>query len=170
LTLTGLVAKPEGHELRRMTKAFRRAKREAQREHDRQEVEQAGLRGERRSPVYAPIRLERPKPDAPEQQAEFRRERACYVCKRPFAKMHRYYDSMCEPCGEFNYAKRDQTADLTGHYALVTGARVKIGFQASLKLLRAGAHVIVTTRFPVDAAERYAQETDHGAFRERLQI
>ena len=48
---------------------------------------------------------------------------------------------MCEACGDFNYAKREQTADLTGHYALVTGARVKIGYQASLKLLRAGAHV-----------------------------
>ena len=69
------------------------------------------------------------------------KERDCYVCKQPFSKVHRYYDSMCEPCGEFNYAKREQTADLSGRYALVTGARVKIGYQASLKLLRAGAHV-----------------------------
>ena len=30
---------------------------------------------------------------------------------------------MCEPCGDFNYTKREQTADLSGHYALVTGAR-----------------------------------------------
>ena len=97
-------------------------------------------------------------------------ERACYVCKQPIAQMHRYYDSMCEPCGDFNHAKREQTADLNGHYALVTGARVKIGFQASLKLLRAGAHVIVTTRFPVDAAERYSLEADFPAFRERLEI
>jgi hypothetical protein len=43
------------------------------------------------------------------------------------------------------------------------GARVKIGFQASLKLLRAGAHVIVTTRFPIDAAARYANEPDYAA-------
>jgi NAD(P)-dependent dehydrogenase (short-subunit alcohol dehydrogenase family) len=84
--------------------------------------------------------------------------------------MHRYYDSLCDACGEFNYTKREQTADLTGHVALVTGARVKIGFQASLKLLRAGAHVIVTTRFPVDAADRYSKEPDFAAFRERLQI
>ena len=59
---------------------------------------------------------------------------------------------------------------LSGHYALVTGARVKIGFQASLKLLRAGAHVVVTTRFPVDAADRYSKEPDFPAFRDRLQI
>ncbi len=170
LLLTGLVAKPEGHDLRKMTKAFRRAKREAAQAHDRKVVEQAGLRIQRRSAVYAPIRLERPKPETAEDRSEFRRERACYVCKKPFAKMHRYYDSMCEACGDFNYAKRDQTADLSGQYALVTGARVKIGFQASLKLLRAGAHVIVTTRFPVDAADRYSREADYAAFRERLQI
>ena len=54
--------------------------------------------------------------------------------------------------------------------ALVTGARVKIGYQAALKLLRAGAHVVALTRFPVDAAARYAQEADYGSFRERLQI
>ena len=98
------------------------------------------------------------------------KERDCYVCKQPFAKVHRYYDSMCEPCGDFNYAKREQSADLSGQYALITGARVKIGYQASLKLLRAGAHVIVTTRFPVDAADRYSREPDFSSYRERLQI
>src|SRR6202000_3130180 len=84
--------------------------------------------------------------------------------------MHRYYDSMCDECGDFNYAKREQTADLSGHYALVTGARVKIGYQASLKLLRAGAHVIVTTRFPIDAADRYARDPDFASLEERLRI
>ena len=171
LTLAGLIAKPEGHELVKMRRAFRRAEREAAKAHDRRVIEQAGLRIQRRSDVYAPIWLERPKPDAPAaERPEFSRERACYVCKKPFATMHRYYDSMCEACGDFNYAKREQTADLTGHYSLVTGARVKIGFQASLKLLRAGAHVTVTTRFPVDAAHRYSRELDFPAFRERLQI
>ncbi len=77
---------------------------------------------------------------------------------------------MCEACGDFNYAKREQTADLGGRYALVTGARVKIGYQASLKLLRAGAHVVVTTRFPVDAVDRYAKESDFPELRQRLQI
>jgi NAD(P)-dependent dehydrogenase (short-subunit alcohol dehydrogenase family) len=153
-----------------MRRAFRRAEREATKAHDRRVIEQAGLRIQRRSAVYAPIWLERPTPEAADDRPEFSRERACYVCKKPFVTMHRYYDSMCEACGDFNYAKREQTADLTGHYALVTGARVKIGFQASLKLLRAGAHVIVTTRFPVDAADRYSKEPDFPAFRGRLQI
>jgi NAD(P)-dependent dehydrogenase (short-subunit alcohol dehydrogenase family) len=170
LTLAGLVAKPERHDLVRMAKAFRRAERETAKENDRKAIEQAGLRVQRRSPVFAPLWLEPPKPEDLDERPRLNKERDCYVCKQPFSKVHRYYDSMCETCGDFNYAKREQTADLSGHYALITGARVKIGFQASLKLLRAGAHVIVTTRFPLDAADRYAREPDAGAFRERLQI
>ena len=170
LMLAGLVTKPERHDVSRMLKGFRRAKRQNSQQHDRDIVERAGLRVQRRSKVYAPLWLERPKPEVQSAQPEFHQERNCYVCKRSFAKMHRYYDSMCEACGEFNYAKREQTADLAGHYALITGARVKIGFQASLKLLRAGAHVIVTTRFPIDAVERYSKEPDFSDCRERLEI
>jgi NAD(P)-dependent dehydrogenase (short-subunit alcohol dehydrogenase family) len=170
LMLAGLVTKPERHDVTRMAKAFRRAKREVTKEHDRRIIERAGLRIQRRSKIYAPLWLERPKPEALHHRPEFHQERNCYICKKAFGKMHRYYDSMCEPCGDLNYAKREQTADLSGHYALITGARVKIGFQASLKLLRAGAHVIVTTRFPVDAADRYTKEADYVDFSERLQI
>jgi NAD(P)-dependent dehydrogenase (short-subunit alcohol dehydrogenase family) len=170
LMLAGLVAKPGRHEVSRMLKGFRRAKRQMTQEHDRKLIEGAGLRVQRRAKIYAPLWLERPKPAVQDAGAEFHQERNCYVCKQSFSKMHRYYDSMCETCGEFNYAKREQTADLHGHYALITGARVKIGFQASLKLLRAGANVIVTTRFPVDAIDRYSREADFDAFRTRLQI
>jgi NAD(P)-dependent dehydrogenase (short-subunit alcohol dehydrogenase family) len=170
LTLAGLVAKPERHDLVKLARAFRRAKRETEKEHDRKAIRTTGQRMQRRATAYTPLWLEPAQANKDPDAARLSQERACYVCKQPFAKMHRYYDSMCEACGDFNYAKREQTADLTGHYALVTGARVKIGFQASLKLLRAGAHVIVTTRFPVDAADRYSQEPDYPAFRERLQI
>jgi NAD(P)-dependent dehydrogenase (short-subunit alcohol dehydrogenase family) len=170
LMLAGLVTKPERHDVTRMAKAFRRAKRAITKEQDRHIIERAGLRIQRRSKIYAPLWLERPKPDVAHDRPEFHQERNCYICKKPFAKMHRYYDSMCEMCGDFNYAKREQTADLNGHYALITGARVKIGFQACLKLLRAGAHVVVTTRFPVDAVDRYSKEPDYAHFRERLQI
>lgn len=170
LTLAGLVAKPERHTLVKMAKAFRKADREAAKAHDRRVMEQTGLRVQRRSAVYTPLWL--PPPDTQELQdsASLKQERTCYVCKQQFVKVHRYYDSMCEACGDFNYAKREQTADLSGRYALVTGARVKIGYQTSLKLLRAGAHVIATTRFPVDAADRYSQEPDFSEFRERLEL
>jgi NAD(P)-dependent dehydrogenase (short-subunit alcohol dehydrogenase family) len=170
LTLAGLVAKPERRDLVRMAKAFRRAEREAAQAHDRDLIEGSALRVQRKSPVYAPLKLELPRPEDVDERASLRQQRACYVCKQPFAKVHRYYDSMCEACGDFNYAKRELTADLDGHYTLVTGARLKIGFQAALKLLRAGAHVVVTTRFPVDAASRYSKEPDFAAFRDRLQI
>jgi NAD(P)-dependent dehydrogenase (short-subunit alcohol dehydrogenase family) len=170
LTLAGLVAKPERHDLVRMAKAFRRAEREAAQQQDRKAIEQAGLRIQRRASMFTPLRLEPPKPQDLDERPRLARERDCYVCKQPFSQVHRYYDSMCQPCGDFNYAKREQTADLGGQYALVTGARVKIGYQASLKLLRAGAHVIVTTRFPVDAADRYSKEPDFPEFRSRLQI
>jgi NAD(P)-dependent dehydrogenase (short-subunit alcohol dehydrogenase family) len=170
LTLAGLIAKPERHDLVRMAKAFRRAEREAAREQDRKAIEQAGLRLQRRSPVFAPLWLEPPKPEDLDERPRLHKERDCYVCKQPFVRVHRYYDSMCEACGDFNYAKREQSADLSGRFALITGARVKIGYQASLKLLRAGAHVVVTTRFPFDAADRYSQEPDFSSYRERLQI
>lgn len=170
LTLAGLVAKPERHDLVKMAKAFRKADRAASKEHDRKVIEQTGLRVQRKAAVYAPLWLQPPGAEDFGEPPALNQERTCYVCKQSFTKVHRYYDSMCEACGDFNYAKREQTADLTGQYALVTGARVKIGYQASLKLLRAGAHVIVTTRFPVDAAERYSQEPDFASFRERVEI
>ena len=66
--------------------------------------------------------------------------------------------------------QRTELADLRGRVALLTGGRVKIGYQAGLKLLRSGAHLIVTTRFPRDAAARYAQEADFGDWGHRLEI
>ena len=65
---------------------------------------------------------------------------------------------------------RTELADLRGRVALLTGGRVKIGYQAGLKLLRSGAHLIVTTRFSRDAATRYAQEPDFGEWADRLEI
>jgi len=96
--------------------------------------------------------------------------RMCYVCKADFHELHHFYDQMCPPCAELNYRKRDQTADLRGRVALVTGARVKIGYQAAMKLLRAGAEVIVATRFPRDAARRFAREPDAAAWTARLHV
>jgi len=170
IMLAGRVARPERHELVRLAKTFRRADRAAAQDHDRRAIDRAGLRVQRRADVYTPLWLDPPGSDADAARPELRRAISCYVCKQPYARVHRYYDSLCPDCGDFNYAKREQTADLSGHYALVTGARVKIGFQASLKLLRAGAYVVVTTRFPVDAASRYAHEPDYAQFRQRLQI
>jgi NAD(P)-dependent dehydrogenase (short-subunit alcohol dehydrogenase family) len=94
----------------------------------------------------------------------------CYVCKQKYTQIHHFYDQMCASCAELNFAKRTELADLSGRVALLTGGRVKIGYQAGLKLLRSGAHLIVTTRFPKDSASRYSRERDFGEWRDRLEI
>ena len=96
--------------------------------------------------------------------------RNCYVCKAKYTKLHPFYDTMCESCGDLNYQKRFQTADLTGQVALMTGSRLKIGYHVTLMMLRAGATVIATTRFPADSAIRFAKETDYSQWRDRLHI
>jgi NAD(P)-dependent dehydrogenase (short-subunit alcohol dehydrogenase family) len=94
----------------------------------------------------------------------------CYVCKERYSTIHHFYDQLCPECAAFNYAKRDERADLRGRVALLTGGRVKIGYYTGLKLLRCGAHLIVTTRFPRDAAKRYAAEPDFADWGHRLEI
>ena len=78
--------------------------------------------------------------------------------------------SSARTAATFNFAKRTELADLRGRVALLTGGRVKIGYQAGLKLLRAGARLIVTTRFPRDSAARYAREPDFEEWSDRLEI
>ena len=96
--------------------------------------------------------------------------RACGVCKRHYTEVHHFYHRLCPACADFNYEKRQQTADLRGHVALVTGGRVRIGYEIGLKLLRAGCHVVCTTRFPADAAARYAAEPDAADWSDRLEV
>lgn len=96
--------------------------------------------------------------------------RRCYVCRASFVEAHFFYDSLCPPCAAFNFAKRGQTADLRGRVALVTGARVTSGHAAALRLLRAGATVIGTTRFARDAAARFGAEPDFGTWSRRLHL
>ena len=60
---------------------------------------------------------------------------------------------------------------MTKNYiAIVTGARIKIGFQTCLKLLRAGAIVIATTRFPNSAVQAYMKEKDSRIWSSRLHL
>ncbi len=97
-------------------------------------------------------------------------DRVCYVCNEPYSQLHHFYDQLCPACAQVNFAARTELADLRGRVALLTGGRVKIGYQAGLKLLRCGVHLIVTTRFPRNAAERYAQAPDFGEWGHRLEI
>ncbi|MFB2979181.1 SDR family NAD(P)-dependent oxidoreductase [Microseira sp. BLCC-F43] len=94
----------------------------------------------------------------------------CYICKTPYTQIHFFYHLLCPKCAEFNYQKRQQRTNLAGRIALVTGGRIKIGYQMVLRLLRDGARVILTTRFPYDCAYRYSLEPDFEQWRDRLQI
>ena len=142
-------------------------------------LEQTGIRALRRRPVFTTPNAFPPEGFVahdipPERDAAQPREsiepRHCYVCKHKYTTVHFFYDQLCPGCAAFNYAKRSELADLRGRVALLTGGRVKIGYQAGLKLLRAGAELIVTTRFPRDSAARYAAEPDFATWGDRLQV
>ena len=177
----------------------RSKQRSRQRKHERIQAEEAvlqetGIRVLRARPVFItpnvlppaalPIDeiddindIDEAQPGAgPDRAADERDERQvadpqhCYVCKQKYKEIHHFYDQLCPTCAEFNFGKRTESADLRGRVALLTGGRVKIGYQAGIKLLRAGAHLIVTTRFPRDAAQRYAQEPDFAAWSDRLEV
>jgi NAD(P)-dependent dehydrogenase (short-subunit alcohol dehydrogenase family) len=94
--------------------------------------------------------------------------RNCYICKSDYRQIHHHYDSMCPTCAQLNWGKRLQSADLQGRFALVTGSRVKIGYEIVLMLLRAGATVVATTRFPCDSARRFRREKDFSLWSDRL--
>jgi len=67
-------------------------------------------------------------------------------------------------------ARRVDSVSLESYRALVTGGRIKIGHETALKLLRAGADVHVTTRYPHDAAARVFAQPDWHAWRQRIHI
>ena len=92
------------------------------------------------------------------------------MCKQPYTALHSFYHQLCPDCAQVNWSKREQLADLSERVALITGGRIKIGFATALKMLRDGATVVATTRFPIDAAKRYAAQPDFGDWQDRLQI
>ena len=141
-------------------------------------LDQTGIRALRRRPVVTTPNVFPPRSfqpfDVPPADEPASREaiepQNCYVCKQTYSTIHHFYDQLCPACADLNFRKRTEVADLRGRVALATGARVKIGYQAGLKLLRCGAQLIVTTRFPRDAAKRYAQEPDFEQWKDRLEI
>lgn len=140
---------------------------------DEAALNETGIRTLRARPVFTTPNILPPTPeslallDAPRRSVDARH---CYVCKRDYTELHHFYDQMCPPCAQLNFAKRTERADLKGRVALLTGGRVKIGYQAGLKLLRCGAELIVTTRFPRDSAQRYAAEPDFEDWAHRLHV
>ena len=189
------VHSPDPAARRRLVKTFSRLKKNARAQRDDDKLAETGIRALRRQRVFTSPAAFAPQgflpqdipphaddeasagdlPGATEAGAVAAAgpdvaSRGCYICKTRFTQVHPFYDRLCPECGELNLAKRTELADLRGRVALLTGGRVKIGYQAGLKLLRCGAHLIVTTRFPRDSAMRYAQEPDFEQWRDRLEV
>lgn len=170
----GRVIYPDRLQVRRRVKAMRSQKKQELETKDRMVRAATSIRSTRRESVFIPppklIGRTGEGISVPATVGELQRPRECYVCKDSFTQVHFFYDSMCPRCAPFNYEKRFQTASLEGRVALITGARLKIGYQSALLMLRAGARVIVTTRFPQDAAIRFTREADFSVWKDRLQI
>jgi NAD(P)-dependent dehydrogenase (short-subunit alcohol dehydrogenase family) len=164
----GQLTRPTRAELKKRNKEEKHAVRRCAVREERAARASTGIRTARESAVFkAPLMIDDKNSRV---QIVLRSPRTCYICKAEFTLQHFFYDSLCPACAELNYQKRFQTAPLKGKTALITGSRLKIGYQATLMMLRAGARVIATTRFPVDAALRFSREEDFPAWGERLQI
>jgi NAD(P)-dependent dehydrogenase (short-subunit alcohol dehydrogenase family) len=174
LQAAGQVARPDARNRKQLWKVKQRKRKAERMQREESLLAQTGIRELRRRPVfttpnvYPPRKLE-------QEDVEIRgpgsvEVRHCYTCKRDYSEIHSFYDQLCPPCAELNYRKRTELADLRGRVALLTGGRVKIGYQAGLKLLRSGAALILTTRFPRDAAARFAAEPDFPEWGNRLEV
>jgi len=189
LQAVALVYSPDRAERRRMAKAAARDRKAGRVRQDEAARSETGIRTLRQKPIFHTPNVFPPEDfeqqdvedestaqgaasaaTAASGQTSTKELQHCYVCKQKYTQIHHFYDQMCPPCAELNFRKRTELADLRGRVALLTGGRVKIGYQAGLKLLRSGAHLIVTTRFPRDSASRYAREHDFGEWGDRLEI
>jgi NAD(P)-dependent dehydrogenase (short-subunit alcohol dehydrogenase family) len=186
----GLVSRPDAASRRQLLKAVRRDRKQAKTRREESVLADTGIRRLRRQPVFASPNVFPPKGFVPETLTdgdvrnggegvatpgepaprEAPEPQVCYTCKATYTQVHHFYDQLCPPCAALNFSKRTELADLRGRVALLTGGRVKIGYQAGLKLLRCGCQLIVTTRFPRDSAARYAREPDFAEWGHRLEI
>ena len=179
LNAVGHVFHPDARARRSMVKATSKQRKLDAARRDDSVLQDTGIRELRRKPVFTTPNVYLLGDGASGSSSDAQREddapeaivpQHCYICKQKFTTIHHFYDQMCLPCGDVNFAKRTDLVDLSGRTALLSGGRVKIGYQAGLKLLRCGARLLVTTRFPRDSATRYAAEPDFDAWSDRLEI
>jgi len=167
----GQLSRPDTYEADKRKSDIKRRERRLAAKKDRCARAATGIRAARKASVFsAPQQITHVSPEAPPESLKLISPRNCYICKSEFTQVHSFYDALCPRCAEFNYQKRFQTAPLHGRVAFITGSRLKIGYQAALMMVRAGARVIATTRFPVDSAMRYSREPDFQQWAGRLHI
>ena len=175
----GDVFYPDPEIRRRRTKLLQQQRRQGRVRADEQTLDETGIRTLRSRPVFTTPDAFPPN-DFEQRDVEDRPDRApfretlepqhCYICKVRYREIHNFYDQLCPACAALNFDKRGELADMAGMVVLLTGGRVKIGYQAGIKLLRCGAELIVATRFPRDAAARYAAEPDFAEWGDRLEV
>jgi NAD(P)-dependent dehydrogenase (short-subunit alcohol dehydrogenase family) len=171
LIASGKISRPSKEEIKKRQKDVKHFRQKQLIEQNRLKRAMTGIRSARTTQVFQAPEQIAIESDLHYQEApELDSSRNCYVCKAEFTKLHFFYDTMCKDCGDFNYHKRFQRCDLTGQVALITGSRLKIGYQAVIMMLQSGATVIATTRFPVDSAQRFSKEKDYHEWKDRLHI
>lgn len=79
-------------------------------------------------------------------------------------------DITCDRCKDITSYYFNYDVDLKDKLCVVTGGRVKVGYHIALWLLRHGATVVITTRFPIDAQERYQKEKDYDTWSMNLYV
>ena len=96
----------------------------------------------------------------------------CYICKKYYNNniYIESYEYLCIECANENYINKNLKVNLLNNTFLVTGGRVKLGYSVTLKLLRFGANVIITTRYPNFAMNNYQSESDYHLWKDRLNI
>eukprot|EP01133_Synstelium_polycarpum_P019699 gene19699-23591_t len=103
-----------------------------------------------------------------------RRGVACYQCQTMMRDGQFGAVNVCGNCRKLNESKWTQWDDLPAsdkpRYALVTGGRIKIGFQSALRLLKSGFHVLVTSRFAHSTVAAYRAQPDYEEWADRLQV
>ena len=120
LTAAADVHNPDAEQRRRWSKASRRREKAEKLRRDEEVLADAGIRLLRNKPVFTTPDPPRPAVSAQtevEDDPEFREVvelQHCYVCKQRYLTIHHFYDQLCPSCGDFNYAKRGETTDLSG--------------------------------------------------------
>ncbi|MET0897889.1 MAG: SDR family NAD(P)-dependent oxidoreductase, partial [Mycobacterium sp.] len=168
---------PDAVAVRRATAGIWKSVRKARRHAKRDEVAAADRAVVAATATGAPGRIDDETQGLPlrssatgERAGTLMRARACYVCKQRYREVDAFYHQLCPACAARNHERRNVRTDLTGRRALLTGGRAKIGMYIALRLLRDGAHTTITTRFPRDAARRFAAMEDSDQWLDRLRI
>jgi NAD(P)-dependent dehydrogenase (short-subunit alcohol dehydrogenase family) len=163
------VKRATGYMWKLLKKSRKAAVREEIQAHDRSVIEQTATGSAARiDDETAGIPLVSTAPGA--FAGELRTARGCYICKTDYTLVDSFYHWLCPDCAAKSHTRRDQRTDLTGRRALLTGGRAKIGMYIALRLLRDGAHLTITTRFPKDAVRRFSAMPDAADWLHRLKI